>query len=399
MSSNPRERVLPNRIVIEEQAKTILDPIERLRFLRTNAGAELGPLVAPPEKPPWWVSVPKRWAAALALGAAVLALIGVSRIHRTPLAVPPAAAVPAPPARAGAARPVNKVWLVDQKESVETYSNGLRVDTSFEVANEPRGEYIMFPRDQVEMKHALKLADPAGIVYHTTESRLAPFDATQNTRLQRISVEVLRFVQHNHSYHFLIDRFGRVYRVVKESDIAFHAGNSVWGDANRIFLNLNNSFLGVAFETQTRPGEGLPTATPAQIDAARVLTEMLRDRYKIPGENCVTHAQVSVNPSNMIIGYHTDWAGKFPFLELGLNDNYALPPASLSAFGFDYDPAFVASTGSRLTPGLLAAESDIRDRAAKLNCTVSQLKSRLKSNYKEIAAAVKSGESAKGDSQ
>ena len=31
-------------------------------------------------------------------------------------------------------------------------------------------------------------------------------------------------------YNFLIDRFGRVYRVVQESDAANHAGNSIWAE-------------------------------------------------------------------------------------------------------------------------------------------------------------------------
>ena len=52
--------------------------------------------------------------------------------------------------------------------------------------------------------------------------------------------------------------------------------------------------------------------------AARILTEMLRGKYHIPASNCVTHAQVSVNPDNMLVGYHTDWAGNFPFLDIGL---------------------------------------------------------------------------------
>jgi len=42
-----------------------------------------------------------------------------------------------------------------------------------------------------------------------------------------------------------------------------------------------------------------------------MLTDMLRKRYGIPAGNCVTHAQVSVNPSNLLIGYHIDWASSF----------------------------------------------------------------------------------------
>ena len=102
-------------------------------------------------------------------------------------------------------------------------------------------------------------------------------------------------------------------------------------------MNLNSSFIGIAFETQTQHGDQ-PSANPAQVHAARILTEMLRNKYRIPQSNCVTHAQVSVNPDNMLVGYHTDWAGNFPFLAIGLNDNYMAPPPSIYAFGFNYDP-------------------------------------------------------------
>ena len=50
----------------------------------------------------------------------------------------------------------------------------------------------------------------------------------------------------------MIDRFGRVFRIVRESDSANHAGNSVWADQHWVYVNLNESFFGVAFEAQTQ---------------------------------------------------------------------------------------------------------------------------------------------------
>ena len=156
---------------------------------------------------------------------------------------------------------------------------------------------------------------------------------------------MIDFVRRRHAYHFLIDRFGRVYRIVRESDAAEHAGYSVWSDDTWLYLNLNESFLGISFETKTEPGQEQPTVSPAQIHAAAMLTEMLRGRYGISAGNCVTHAQVSVNPKNMRVGFHTDWASSFPFAQLGLPDNYARPLPALTAFGFEYDAAFAQSAG------------------------------------------------------
>src|SRR5215472_17626031 len=118
-----------------------------------------------------------------------------------------------------------------------------------------------------------------------------------------------------------------------------HAGYSVWADEKWAYVNLNESFLGVSFEARTVPGQKEADISPARVRAAAMLTEVLRSRYGIPTANCVTQAQVSVNPSHLRVGYHTDWASGFPYQEVGLPDNYRQPLASLWAFEFEYDPA------------------------------------------------------------
>ena len=117
-------------------------------------------------------------------------------------------------------------------------------------------------------------------------------------------------------------------------------------------------------------------------------------KYHIPQSNCVTHAQVSVNPDNMRVGYHTDWAGNFPFLEIGLNDNYAAPPPSIYAFGFEYDSVFVHATGVRLWQGLALAQDQMQTQAAARGISVSQYRAILQKKYKEILAALKAAEAA-----
>ena len=89
---------------------------------------------------------------------------------------------------------------------------------------------------------------PAGIVFHISESAQAPFEASRNGVLKKIGESLLDYVQRQHAYNFVIDRFGRVHRVVRESDVAHHAGYLVWADERWIYVDLNESFLGVAFE-------------------------------------------------------------------------------------------------------------------------------------------------------
>ena len=331
-------------------------------------------------------------AVALAVALGVVLIVGSAILSRPPAPeIRPAVRPPLQPAASNARVP-GTIWMVDHRGGVETYSNGLRVETRMEVSNIPRGPYRVFPPDHPDLAHARWKNQPGGIVFHTTESNLAPFVPDENRNLQRIGEGVLAFVQNKHLYHYVIDRFGRVFRIVSEGSIAYHAGPSVWADQQDVYVNLNTAFLGVAFETQTAPGEDMPTATPAQIDASRILTEMLRARYGIPASNCVTHAQVSVNPGNRIIGYHTDWADRFPFVELGLRDNYAEAPASLWAFGFDYDPAYMDSTGVRLLPGLRLAEAKLSAQAARSKVPLAKYKAALQRNYQEITAGARPGQ-------
>jgi hypothetical protein len=282
------------------------------------------------------------------------------------------------------------VWIVESNAQSELYSNGLRIENRFRTTNHPRS-FVGFDRRQADLPPGFWASDPVGIVYHTTESHGAPFAEQQNQVLKRQGESLLAFIRDNRAYNFVIDRFGRVHRVVVETDTAYHSGRSIWADSKWVYVNLNTSFVGVSFEGETQTLK--ENLTPAQIHSGRTLTEMLRSRYHIAAENCVTHAQVSVNPDNMRIGYHTDWAGNFPFHEVGLPDNYALPIPALYLFGYGYDPVFVESTGARLWRGLLLAEERLMEEATVDGRTLAEYKKVLQKRYREKMA----GFEAKGD--
>jgi hypothetical protein len=224
------------------------------------------------------------------------------------------------------------------------------------------------------------LRDPTGIVFHETESPQAPLQPSETVRLVHIGRSLLDFVRQNQSYHYVIDRFGRVWRIVPESNIAAHAGWSIWADADRVYLNLNSGFLGVALES----AGGAPVPD-SQIRSLRVLIEWLRYRYAIPASNCVAHAQVSVNPHNMRIGYHSDWARGFPFAAAGLPDNYRTPIPAISLFGFRHDAALIEASGGRPWPGIAAAEEELRGRAAFNSRDERLFLRRLQDHYRALS--------------
>jgi hypothetical protein len=281
-----------------------------------------------------------------------------------------------------------EIWMVKRTDAFETYSNGLRIDNRFSIANRPRS-YLAFSATRPEDMLGHRRSVPAGLVFHTTEGLQASFESGQNPALKRSGESLLTYVRLKRAYNFLIDRFGCVYRVVRESDAANYADNSIWSDSEWVYLNLNQSFLSVSFETQTLPGQVGATVNAAQVRSGGILIEMLRKRYGIPAGNCVTQAQVSVDVSNLPIGYHLDWASGFPFDQLGLPDNYALPLPAISLFGFEYDSSFVRQAGVRLYQEAELADQVLRDRAGVAHLAVPFYRRVLQKRYWSHVAAVR----------
>ncbi len=354
---------------VEKRAVEIDDPVERLRYLRRA----MEPV--PPDRA-------RRRGSATLPWLLVPLLIGLTpaRIHSlqsNPAGLPilHAANPPAPVWDDG----ISNVWRVEATKGAEVYSNGLRIELAYVTPNRPRAR---FPVYAANGGAPTQWGDqPVGIVYHTTESHLAPFQEEATRRLKQLGQNLLSGLREAHSYHYLVDRFGRVFRVVEESQAAYHAGFSVWADAAGVYVNLNDSFLGVAFEGQTG---AIDEVTPAQVASAKMLTDMLRARYRIAAGNCVTHAQVSVNPDNMRIAAHTDWAGRFPFAELGLPNNYDVPLPSVYVFGFGYDAAFLKLAGMSWK-GLDLADEQIRIEAATTGSNGHRHRAALQRRYRAIS--------------
>jgi hypothetical protein len=261
--------------------------------------------------------------------------------------------------------PPEKVWLAEQGEGFEFYSNGARILTESETTGPERQFYTFNLEGQVTSQPGSQ-GQPVGIVYHLSEGDQLPFSNTYNASLQTVSRDLIQYSRDNRLYNYVIDRFGRIHRIVRDDFAANHAGNSVWSDGDNVFVNLSASFIGICLEGRSGAGAGPDGINEAQIYAARVLTAVLRSRHGISDANCVTHGLVSVNPSNRLIGYHTDWISGFPFEALGLSDKYETELIAISRFGFTYDRKYLAAAGGEKWPGLERSESLLKE-SAKLN--------------------------------
>lgn len=272
-----------------------------------------------------------------------------------------------------------KVWLVERKADYELYSNGARIMLDYETDTRPRA-FQALARGTLSAEPDVR-RDPVGIVYHTSENDLLPFTPDNSKSIEALGEDLLKFARRHESYNYVIDRFGQIHRIVRDDQVANHAGNSIWGDKKLVYVGLNESFLGVCFDTRTEAGALDEQLTEAQLIAGRLLTAILRSRYNIEDANCVTHGMVSVNPSNMLIGYHYDWVRNFPFQAMGLSDKYSVPPASISEFGFTYDNSFVQKLGGTLWPGIHEAEQAFEHRAAQAGLTPAEMRARSRKVY------------------
>lgn len=249
------------------------------------------------------------------------------------------------------------IWLVEKTGTNELYSNRLNIIATHTIDNVPR-KYLLIPRSAAPDDNAVQpTQEVRGIVFHTSESDLLPFNPQMNRSIIDNSQRLIHFLKRNKSYHYFIDRFGRVYRIVREEHAAFHAGQAIWSDAENYYLNLNHAFIGICFEgrdfenltdlADVSPGEAArivsmaaSSINEAQIVSGKELTDWLRVKYHIHERNCVPHGLVSINQRTKLIGYHLDLSYDFPFLRFGLNDKYQNLLPSVVDFGFTYDRFF-----------------------------------------------------------
>jgi hypothetical protein len=303
-----------------------------------------------------------------------------------PLTVPASASAPgaATTAYLPDYRP-EKVWLVEQTAEFERYSNGGRILTRYEMQNHPR-YYLRYSRQEGEGKTVASEPavghEPVGIVYHSSESDIVPFTADNTRSMQMITRDLIAFIRLRHSYNYLIDRFGEIYRIVRDDQAAAHSGHSLWADDEFVYVGLNESFIGICFESSSVSGPLNEQLTEAQIVSGRALTGILRSKYQLRDVNCTTHGLVSVDPARGTIAHHHDWVRNFPFAAFSLSDKYKTLPPSVALYGFGTDDEVMTKLGGQTWAGALAAEEEFKRRAAGEHLAPEELRRRGIERYR-----------------
>ena len=90
------------------------------------------------------------------------------------------------------------------------------------------------------------------------------------------------------SCHFLINQNGKVYRMVRENRIAWHAGKSCWGE----FKNLNRNSIGIELVNKGHK-YGYENFKKKQLLSLIKICKNLIRKYKIKKKNIVGHSDIS----------------------------------------------------------------------------------------------------------
>ena len=121
---------------------------------------------------------------------------------------------------------------------------------------------------------------------------------------ERESISKLCSPKSQVSSHFVINQNGKVYRLVQDNQIAWHAGKSCWGK----YSNLNKNSIGIELINKGHQF-GYTSFRKKQLLSLIKICQTLIKKYKIKKNNIVGHSDIA--PSRKI-----DPGEKFPWKEL-----------------------------------------------------------------------------------
>ena len=105
---------------------------------------------------------------------------------------------------------------------------------------------------------------------------------------ERESLSRLRNPKSKVSSHFVISRNGKIYRLVKDNKIAWHAGKSCWGN----YKNLNKNSIGIELVNKGHR-YGYINFKKKQIDSLIEICKKIVKKYKIKPNNVVGHSDIA----------------------------------------------------------------------------------------------------------
>ena len=122
------------------------------------------------------------------------------------------------------------------------------------------------------------------------------------------AVERLISKKYEVSSHYLIGRTGKILQLVKDNNIAWHAGISNWFN----FKNLNKTSIGIELENKGHQ-YGYQNFSNKQINQLIKILKILKKKFNIQNTNIIGHSDIATNRKK-------DPGEKFPWKKLYKKD-------------------------------------------------------------------------------
>ena len=108
--------------------------------------------------------------------------------------------------------------------------------------------------------------------------------------MQSMRVAINRLISHSSqvSCHYLISRQGKIFQIVDDNRVAWHAGKSKWGK----FVNLNKNSIGIELVNKGHKF-GYQKFSTKQINALIKLCAKLKKKYKISNRFVLGHSDIA----------------------------------------------------------------------------------------------------------
>ena len=121
-----------------------------------------------------------------------------------------------------------------------------------------------------------------------------------NMKNQKVAIKKLQSKVAKVSCHYLISKKGKIYRLVKDKNVAWHAGKSRWEND----VNLNSKSIGI--ELVNKGNESYPSN---QLKTLLHLLKFLKKKYKINSKYILGHEDIAPKRKK-------DPGPKFPWIKL-----------------------------------------------------------------------------------
>lgn len=156
-----------------------------------------------------------------------------------------------------------------------------------------------------------------------SEPRNIQFLVLHHIEASSVEHAIEQLCEHQVSSHYLIDEDGKIFELVDENDVAYHAGVSYW----RGVEGLNQTSIGIEF-INSAPFE--KKFEIAQMQSGLELCKYLITKYQIKAEQVVGHSDIAYNKETGMPDRKQDPSHLFDWQFLTLNGVGIFPDFSLN---------------------------------------------------------------------